>query len=753
MTAFLFDDFTDTDGTALTSHTGPTGATWTLPGSENGASATIFAPVASSGAGFLRNANATSVNGHYLSSGTPASADYWIRLTVKHLTTPANGGIGFTLRTDATCANCYLVQYNYQVGKWQAFKKVAGSFSQTGMPADVTQAFTANTGYEFYFSVVGSQIDFTVDGASVFSFTNGDVTAAGNVGLRITNGAAAGSDTTGIHITQITGDAGTDTELRSVGDSITVGWKASPQATKRWAYVLATALGWNDYTRSQSSTQIIDQTSDDRIPANNQTYLPIGRTSNDRWCWLSGYNDLRYNGTDANALETYTRCLRAALAWNSRVAADTYEMNNAAWTESGAGWAGSTVNGMIHTRYTSTQGDKTTASISGTAITVAYISRFGLATPCTALEVRIDNVLVDTIDTSFGTASGFTSGAGAARYAVMAKRYSGLAAGAHTVELKHNDSTASRICQLAYVVGTGGTAGARISVGDPTKVANWNLGAPYNVGSDAAVTSYSNAIATEIAALVADGYLGARHSLTNSYYVSGTDEDADGIHPNNTGYQHISNAFNASFVPLAPTIGTATAGSGSASVAFTASADNGGFAITGYTATSTPGGLTGTWASSPISVGGLTAGVSYTFTVHATNARGNSAESAASNSVSIPVIVPPADAPRPSGGFPSGDRGPSERQKRRSRILHGLEAEIVSSVAYRQAQSLDPDEQKRIDELRGEMQLRGLEAQSLHYTALADYRQRLIDAEIGERLRRIQDEKDVIALLLFAASV
>lgn len=84
-------------------------------------------------------------------------------------------------------------------------------------------------------------------------------------------------------------------------------------------------------------------------------------------------------------------------------------------------------------------------------------------------------------------------------------------------------------------------------------------------------------------------------------------------------------------VPQAPTIGTAVAGPASASVAFTANG-NGGSPIINFTATSTPGGITGTGTSSPISVTGLTPGTPYTFTVHATNAVGNSAESAASNS-------------------------------------------------------------------------------------------------------------------------
>lgn len=89
--------------------------------------------------------------------------------------------------------------------------------------------------------------------------------------------------------------------------------------------------------------------------------------------------------------------------------------------------------------------------------------------------------------------------------------------------------------------------------------------------------------------------------------------------------------------PDAPTIGVATAnGSTAATVTFTAPAFNGGRTITTYTATSSPGSITGTLSqagSGTIDVSGLTTGVSYTFTVTATNALGTSSPSSASNSI------------------------------------------------------------------------------------------------------------------------
>jgi len=99
-------------------------------------------------------------------------------------------------------------------------------------------------------------------------------------------------------------------------------------------------------------------------------------------------------------------------------------------------------------------------------------------------------------------------------------------------------------------------------------------------------------------------------------------------------------------VPDAPTIGTATGGTESATVTYTAAATGG--AVTTFTATSTPGSLTGTGAS-PITVSGLTGGTAYTFTVSGANTTGTSPASAASNSV-----TPTAPATRGivAGGYP-----------------------------------------------------------------------------------------------------
>jgi hypothetical protein len=122
----------------------------------------------------------------------------------------------------------------------------------------------------------------------------------------------------------------------------------------------------------------------------------------------------------------------------------------------------------------------------------------------------------------------------------------------------------------------------------------------------------------------------------------------------------------AKSVAGAPTIGTATAtGTTTATVTFTAPASNGNSPITSYTAVSSPGGITGTLTqagSGTISISGLTQNTSYTFTVYATNAAGNSSSSAASNQITTLSATPTSVeymvvAGGAGGGGASGGRG------------------------------------------------------------------------------------------------
>ena len=102
-------------------------------------------------------------------------------------------------------------------------------------------------------------------------------------------------------------------------------------------------------------------------------------------------------------------------------------------------------------------------------------------------------------------------------------------------------------------------------------------------------------------------------------------------------------------VPYPPTGVSATAGSDSASVSFTAPTNNGGASITSYKVTATDtsdsaGSTTATGTTSPINATKLFGGDTYTFTVAAVNSVGTGTSSASSSPVSLATTAPAAPA-------------------------------------------------------------------------------------------------------------
>ena len=174
--------------------------------------------------------------------------------------------------------------------------------------------------------------------------------------------------------------------------------------------------------------------------------------------------------------------------------------------------------------------------------------------------------------------------------------------------------------------------------------------APSSNGGSA-ITGYT-ATCTATGQTTATG-TGTASPIAISGLTNGTQYACSVIATNARGNSSASASANVTpaTAPGAPTIGTATAGNGQASIAFTAPASNGGSAITTYAAVCTATGQTTAQANgstSPITVTGMTNGVTYACNVRASNAIGAGSASA---DVSVKPIGPPS-APTIGAGTP-----------------------------------------------------------------------------------------------------
>jgi len=174
---------------------------------------------------------------------------------------------------------------------------------------------------------------------------------------------------------------------------------------------------------------------------------------------------------------------------------------------------------------------------------------------------------------------------------------------------------------LAPTIGTATDVGTNRPVGDGaasvTFTQNGGPATSFTVrstpGSTSLVTATGTASPITVTGLQDAGSYAFTVTATNSVGTSSSSAE--------------SNSITVTTVPGAPTLGVRIVGTGSdrGKVFVPVTGGNtGGKAISSYTATSETGGYTGTGTASPITISGLPGGVSYRFTVTATNANGTS---------------------------------------------------------------------------------------------------------------------------------
>lgn len=179
--SFVLDTMTDSDGTALGSHTGETGATWTaLTSPEYGH---IWSNrLVASGSGSDGDLS------RYKASGSPAGADYDVEADIilhNSISTLAFVAISGRL---IDVNNSYQADHYLGDGAWRLIKRVSGVQTTMG---SFSATLTQDQAYRLKLNMVGTAIKLYVDGVLRVSVTDSALSAAGKSGAAIGLGLQA----------------------------------------------------------------------------------------------------------------------------------------------------------------------------------------------------------------------------------------------------------------------------------------------------------------------------------------------------------------------------------------------------------------------------------------------------------------------------------------------------------------------------------------------------------------------------------
>ena len=133
---FVHDTFTDTDGTALSAHTGEAGATWAAESGFTIANASIIS----------NRAVSSAVNNLGYASGSPAGTDYTVTGRMRFWTAVANAGVLARSRPGTDVG----YSFTYDGGSFKIFKSAS---TQLGF---VTVALSSGADYDMTIDVSGT---------------------------------------------------------------------------------------------------------------------------------------------------------------------------------------------------------------------------------------------------------------------------------------------------------------------------------------------------------------------------------------------------------------------------------------------------------------------------------------------------------------------------------------------------------------------------------------------------------------------
>ena len=185
---FVSDTFTDTDGTNIVSHTGETGATWTLKSS--GANPMVVRS--------NRVVSEDTVAGRrlwYTASGTPATANYDVDGTLYIASVTAGLEGWFLARAEVNAETGYVA--TRRSDGWRIVKLVTGTYTSLGAWVNTPTVGATET---VKLEIRENSQKLSIDGTLRISATDSVITAIGKVGV---GAVGIQSASTGFHVDSV----------------------------------------------------------------------------------------------------------------------------------------------------------------------------------------------------------------------------------------------------------------------------------------------------------------------------------------------------------------------------------------------------------------------------------------------------------------------------------------------------------------------------------------------------------------------
>ena len=223
----VYDAFTGTSGSNLTTHEADSGASWTQDASLNDA-------LVLSGANRVYTPGG-SVTAQYVTGAVPPGSDYTVSAVIRALSAITDSYAGIIGRVNAAGNSLYYGRYAGSAGagtaRWELYKVVAGSATLLG---SANHNISTSSDYVMRLVLAGTSIRLLVNDASQVSVTDGDVTAAGTAGFRCI-APVAQTDTTGLHLDEFTLRGWLGVTTSSVSTAYSWGTQGAP--TTSWVTV------------------------------------------------------------------------------------------------------------------------------------------------------------------------------------------------------------------------------------------------------------------------------------------------------------------------------------------------------------------------------------------------------------------------------------------------------------------------------------------------------------------------------------